>query len=771
MKKLLTTILIVCMGTLVGYAQKYSISGTVKDAENGEDLIGATVFVKEQTNTGAFTNEYGFYSITLPEGDYTIVFRYVGYETVEKPISLKEKQTINMELKLEGQAIDTVQITATLDDENVSSTDMGVLKINPKEIESIPVLFGERDILKTFQLLPGLSSAGDGNSGFYVRGGAIDQNLILLDEAPVYNPSHLLGFFSVFNSDAIKDVTLYKGGAPAEYGGRISSVMDIRMNDGNLKKFSGRGGIGIISSRLTLETPIVKDKASAIVSGRRTYGDLFLKLSRDTTLNQTQLFFYDLNAKANYKINDNNRIFLSGYFGRDAFNFGDQFGFDWGNATGTLRFNHLFSDKLFSNTSLIYSNYNYSFNIGDDENGFGLSSEIEDWNFKQDMTWFANSKHTVKFGGQLIYHDFVPGQLEVGSEVTVTPPVIDPRYALEGALYIQDDWKINKRLNVSAGLRYSLFNNIGPGVAYTFDQEGDILTEERFERGESIAFYTGFEPRFSGRYLLDEVSSLKASYNRGFQYLHLLSNSVSTSPTDVYVPTSNIVKPQIGDQVALGYFRNFKDNAYEFSVEGYYKWLQNQIDYRNGADLILNNSVESELVFGKGRAYGAEFLLRKRKGKLTGWVSYSLARSLRTFDAINDGEEFRARQDRPIDISVTTIYKITPRITASGVFVYYSGEAVTFPSGQYTIDGITVPFYTERNGYRIPDYHRVDLSLSFRIGNNPKWKSTLNVSCFNVYGRENAFTISFQENAAGNTEAVRLALFKQVPSISYDFEF
>ncbi len=771
MYRLLTLILCTLLWASSLSAQKYSISGTVKDGSNGEDLIGATVFIKELTNTGAFTNEYGYYSITIPEGDYTVVFRYVGFEVVEKSVSLTSDQTLNMELALENTAIDTVQITAKLDNENVTSNEMSVLKLNPKEIEAIPVLFGERDILKTMQLLPGVQSAGDGNSGFYVRGGATDQNLILLDEAPVYNASHLLGFFSVFNSDAIKDVTLYKGGGPAQYGGRASSVMDVRMKDGNLKKFSGKGGIGIISSRLTLETPFVKDKGSVMVSGRRTYGDLFLKLSRDTTLNQTQLYFYDLNAKANYKINDNNRIYLSGYFGRDVFKFGDQFGFDWGNSTATLRWNHLFNEKLFSNTSLIYSNYNYSFNIGDDQNGFGLSSQIEDWNLKQDFTWFASSDHQVRFGGQLIHHNFVPGQLEVGSEVTITPPVIDSRYALEGALYVQDEWKVNNRLNIGAGLRWSLFNNIGDGVAYTFDEEGEIASETRYDRWESIAFNQGLEPRISTRYLLDDKSSLKGSYNRNFQYLHLLSNSVSTSPTDVYVPTSNIVKPQIADQVAVGYFRNFKENMFEFSVEGYYKWLQNQIDYKNGADLILNNTVESELVFGEGRAYGLEFLVRKTKGKLTGWASYTLSRSLRTFDAINGGEEFRARQDRPHDVSLTLIYEVTPRITVSGNFVYYSGEAVTFPSGSYEIDGITVPYYTERNGYRVPDYHRMDVGVTFRLNDNPKWKSMLNVSCFNVYGRQNPFTISFQENDMGNTEAVRLALFRQVPSISYDFEF
>lgn len=773
MKNLLSLLALLVLLPGAIWGQKYTLSGTVKDAGNGEDLIGATIFVKELSNVGAFSNEYGFFSLTLPEGDYTAVFRYIGYETQEIPISLSENRSLNIELEESSRAIDTVQITAELGNENVSSSEMSVLRLSPKEVENIPVLFGERDIVKTLQLLPGVKPAGEGNSGFYVRGGSADQNLILLDEAPVYNASHLLGFFSVFNSDALKDVTLYKGGMPAEYGGRVSSVMDVRMKEGNKKGFHGTGGVGIIASRLTLEAPIVKDKGSFIVSGRRTYADLFLKLSQDTTLNSTALYFYDFNAKANYQINDRNRIFASGYFGRDVFSFGDQFGFDWGNATATVRWNHLFSEKVFSNTSFIYSNYGYRFRIGDDKNGFGLSSSIRDFNIKEDLTWLPNPKHTVKFGLQAIYHRFIPGELEVGSEVTITPPEVDSRYAIESAAYIQDDYTLNQRISISYGLRYSLFSNVGPGNAYDFDTEGNITNTETYGDMEVFANSGGFEPRLSARYLIDEKSSVKGSLNRNYQYIHLLSNSVSTSPTDVYVPTSNYVKPQIADQVAVGYFRNFLENKYEFSVETYYKWLQNQIDYRNGADLILNNTVESELVFGKGRAYGLEFLLRKRSGRLTGWFSYTLSRSLRTFEQINEGDEFPARQDRIHDLSLTLVYELTKRTTISTNFVFYTGEAVTFPSGRYDFEGISVPYYTERNGYRFPEYHRLDLGVSVKLRQTEKWKSDLNFSLYNTYARENAFTISFQEDPdnPGTTQAVRLALFKIVPSISYDFEF
>lgn len=758
----------------LGFAQKVTISGTVKDGSNGEDLISATVFVKELEGVGALTNAYGFFSLTVPEGEYTLRVQYVGYEAIEQPLTLAADTSLNLELPPMGTEIETVQITAEQDNQNVTDTRMSVTKLTPKEIETIPVLFGERDILKTMQLLPGVKTAGEGNSGFFVRGGGLDQNLILLDEAPVYNASHLLGFFSVFNSNAIKDVTLYKGGMPAEYGGRASSVMDIKMKDGNSKDFGVSGGIGLIASNLAVEGPIVKDKGSFMVTGRRTYADLFLKLSSDEQLNSSSLYFYDLNAKANYRFSDKDRVFLSGYFGRDNFGFGDDFGFDWGNATGTIRWNHLYNDKLFSNTSVIFSDYNYKFNIGvDEESGFGIESAIQDWNVKQDFNLFANSNNMVKFGGNIIYHDFTPGKLNVTGDLPFNDIEVENKKAFEGAVYLQNDQKIGSRWAASYGLRYSFFNYVGDGTAYTFDPEGNILTTTTYDQLESIQYYGGFEPRASLRFQLDDNSSLKAAYNRNYQYLHLLSNSTTSTPTDIWVPSSNNVKPQIADQIAVGYFRNFKDNMFEFSAEAYYKNLQNQIDYKNGADLLLNNTIESELVYGKGRTYGLELLLKKTSGRLTGWVSYTLSRSLRTFDEINNGEEFSARQDRIHDISVVAMYKLNKKISLSGTWVYYTGDATTFPSGRYVSDGQTVPYYTERNGYRMPDYHRLDLGLTWYLKQTDRFSSDLNFSCYNAYGRENAYSITFQESETDPnvTEAVQLSLFKWVPSVTYNFKF
>ncbi len=754
-------------------AQKYTISGSVMDSESGEDLIGATVLVLELPGTGSLSNEYGFYSITLPEGTYTLRYKYIGYEAIEQVVTLSESRKINAELKPVGQTMEAVEITAQKEDENVTQTEMGVTRLNPKDLEAIPVLFGEKDILKAFQLSPGVKSAGEGNSGFYVRGGGLDQNLILLDEAPVYNASHLLGFFSVFNSDAIKDVTLYKGGMSAEYGGRASSVMDIRMKEGNNRDFGASGGIGLISSRLAVEGPIVKEKGSFIVSGRRTYIDAFLKLSSDESLNSSSLYFYDLNAKANYKISDKDRIFLSGYFGRDNFGFGDEFGFDWGNATGTLRWNHLYSDKLFSNTSLIFSRYSYEFGFGTDDEAFGLESVIQDWNLKQDFTLFHNNALTFKFGGNLIHHRMEPGNLNAGENSSFNSEDAETRFSLEGAVYLQVDHEISQRFSMNYGLRYSFFNYLGAGTAYTFDDKGNILTEETYDDWESIKTYGGLEPRFAARYQLNEDKSIKLSYNRNYQYLHLLSNSTTSTPTDVWVPSTNNIKPQIADQISVGYFHNFHRNMYEFSVETYYKDLQNMIDYRDGADLFVNNTIEAELLFGRGYAYGVEFFLRKRQGRLTGWLGYTLSRTMRQFDGINNGEAFPARQDRIHDIAIVVMYEVSPKVTLSGNWVYYTGDAVTFPSGRYEVENFVVPYYTERNGYRIPDYHRLDLGLTWIRKKTEKFESSWNFSLYNAYGRENAFSIDFQQSETdpATTEAVKLSLFRWVPSVSYNFKF
>jgi len=755
-------------------AQKFTISGTLKDATNGEDLYGGMIKVKELTNVGAISNAYGFFSLTLEKGTYTLIFRSTGFESKETVVELNKDIELKVELDIpkDVQNIEEVEVKAQKENENITGSGMDVTRLDPKDIETIPVLFGEKDIMKTLQLTPGVKGAGEGNAGFFVRGGGADQNLILLDEANVYNASHLLGFFSVFNSDAIKDVSLYKSGIPAEYGGRASSVMDVKMRDGNKKKFGMSGGIGLISSRLTVEAPIVKDKGSFIVSGRRSYADLFLKLSKDTSINQTQLFFYDLNAKANYRLGDKDRIFLSGYFGRDVLGINDAFGFNWGNATGTIRWNHLFSNKLFSNTSIAYSDFDYGFNVGSGEDGFGISSSINDINFKQDFDYFLNSNNKMKFGVNAIYHTFKPGELSGGNS-SFNPIILDTRYGLEAAAYIQNDMKIGSRWSLMCGLRYSAFNLMGDGTAYEFDGNGVLTNSTEYSRGESIALHHGLEPRFSISYILSENNSIKLGYNRNLQYLHRVTNSTTSSPTDIWVPSSNNVLPQLADQIAIGYYQNFNKNMFSFTGEVYYKALQNQIDYRTGASNFLNELIEGEFVYGKGRSYGLELQLQKKKGKFTGWLSYTLSRSLRTFDAIDNGREFSARQDRIHDISLVTMYNLTERVALSAAWIYYTGDAVTFPSGKYELNGTVIPYYTERNGYRMPDYHRLDLGATFYFKEREKFEHNLNVSIYNAYNRENAYTITFQEaeNDPTQTEAVQTTLFKIIPSITYNFNF
>lgn len=767
------------------FSQKVTLSGTIKDKTNGEDLIGVNVLVEEVPGTGAASNVYGFYSISLDPGTYTIIYRYVGYQVIKEQIELKEDLVKNIELSPDSEVLEEFEVTAEKDDQNIKSTEISTIKFNPKEIETIPVLFGEKDILKTVTLLPGVKSAGEGNTGFFVRGGAADQNLILLDEAPVYNASHLLGFFSVFNSDALKDINLIKGGMPSQYGGRVSSVMDIKMKEGNSKGLSMTGGIGTISSKLTIEAPIVKDKGSFIISGRRTYADIFLKLAPDTSIRDSRLYFYDLNLKANYNISDKDRLFLSGYFGRDNFSFKDQFGFDWGNTTGTVRWNHIFNSKLFSNTSLIFSDYNYRINIG--AAGFSFGSSIRDWNFKQDFQWFANDKHNVKFGLNAIYHTFSPGEVDVEADAPISGDDLQKSYGLEGAAYISDEYKVSKLLTVVYGLRYSNYGSMGPGDIYSYDAEGEVTDTNVVASGKFYNWYHNLEPRIAANYIINEVSSLKTSYARNNQYVHLLSNSTSGSPTDIWLPSSGNIKPQQSDQVTLGYFRNFKKNMFEFSVEGYYKWLRNQIDYKTGAELNFNATVEGDLVYGIGKAYGVELLLRKKKGDFTGWIGYTLSRSLRKFDAVNEGSWYPARQDRIHDISIVTMYSFSERVAASASWVYYTGSAVTFPSGKYQMEGVVYNYYTERNGYRMPNYHRLDLGVTiygkqFKTSFDPdtgdeikekkRFQSNWNFSVYNAYARQNAYQINFQENAdTGQTEAVQLSLFKVVPAITYSFNF
>ncbi|MBB3696534.1 TonB-dependent receptor [Flammeovirga yaeyamensis] len=752
---------------------KFTISGQITDGSNGEDLPFATVTVKEQASTGATANTYGYYSLSLPEGDYTIIYQYIGYDKIEKPITLNKNITISLELQPTAKNLDEVVITAEPDDQNVTSNVGSVTKLDAQEIKALPTFGGEVDIIKVMQTQPGVKTSGEGNSGFYVRGGGLDQNLVLLDEAPVYNPSHLLGFFSVFNGDVIKGASLYKGGMMPEYGGRTSSVLDIRMKEGNTKGYNVQGGIGTIASRLTVEGPIVKDKGSFMISGRRTYADLFLGLSSDESLSKSNLYFYDLNLKANYKISEKDRIFISGYFGDDKFGFDNTMGINYGNRTGTVRWNHVFNSKLFSNTSLIYSNYNYEFAFGSGDEKRALESVIEDFNFKQDFTFFASSKHTLKFGVNAIHHKIEPGNLTGGANSGVNSSNAPDKYGIEGAIYIQDEFKITDRFSVNYGIRYSLFQGLGNGTEYEFNDKGEVIGAKEYSDGELMQYYGGWEPRLSANYLINSVSSVKLGYNKNYQYLHMLTNSTSSSPTDTWIMSSNNVKPQEAEQISLGYFRNLKDNMFETSVEVYYKDMNNVIDYKTGANVFLNEYVEGDLVYGVGRAYGAEFMIKKNKGRFTGWLGYTLSRSEQKFDEINQGQWFAARQDRIHDINLVAIYQLSPKVTLSGNFIYYTGDAITFPSGRYEVDGKVVPYYTERNGYRMPDYHRLDLAVTWIRKKTDKFESSWNFSLYNAYGRENAYTIDFRpsEEDPSKTEAVQTSLFKWVPSVTYNFKF
>ena len=771
----LSLLLLLVAGTGFTQPKKHTISGQIKDGANGEDMAFANIVVAELPGTGTVSNEYGFYSITLLAGEYTLKFQVIGYETIEKKISLTDDQRLDVEL---SQAVYTVggkegvKIYGEKEDENITLNEGSVTKVDMQRVKELPAFGGEPDIMKYIVNDAGIKTAGEGNSGFYVRGGGLDQNLILLDEAPVYNPSHLLGFFSVFNGDALKGATVYKGGMPAQYGGRTASVMDIRMKDGNNKKFGVSGGIGILSGRLTVEGPIVKDKGSFIVSGRRTYADLFLPLSGNESFSDSDLFFYDFNVKGNYRINEKNRIYLSGYFGRDKFGFEDEFGINWGNATGTLRWNHLFSDKLFSNTSLIYSNYDYEFAFGVGDNRLGLQSVIEDFNLKQDFSYYLSKDNTLKFGANVIQHNIEPGNLSAGANTGITAEDAELKKGIEAAVYLQNQQDFG-RLNLNYGLRFSYFNAVGPGTMFDFDDDGTLLTSTNVEDGESIEEYSGFEPRFSANYLLDEKSSLKLGYNRNYQYIHLLTNATSSNPTDVWIMSSNNVKPQIADQVSLGYFRNFKNNMFETSAEVYYKDMQNVIDYRNGADVFFNDELEGDLVSGDGEAYGIELSFKKTKGRLVGGVAYTLSRTLRQIDELNDGEKFPARQDRINDITFNGVYKLSDKVSLSGNFIFYTGDAVTYPAGRYVVDGNVVPYYTDRNAGRMPDYHRLDLGVTWYNKKTEKYESNWNFSLYNVYGRENAYSINFQpvEDNPTQTEAVQLSLFRWVPSVTYNFKF
>ncbi|MDZ7741793.1 MAG: TonB-dependent receptor [Bacteroidota bacterium] len=756
-------------------AKTYSISGHVVDKYTGEDLLGATIYI-EEINAGTVTNDYGFYSISLEPGNYTIRYSFIGYENEVKEINLKNDIVLDVELRSAEHQLDEVVITGEALNNNVTKAEMSVTKMDVKTIKQIPALMGEVDVIKAIQLLPGVQTAAEGSSGFSVRGGSIDQNLILLDEAVVYNPSHLMGFFSVFNNDAIKDVKLYKGDIPAAHGGRLSSLLDVRMKDGNLKHFIGTGGIGTISSRFTFEGPLEKDKASFIISGRRTYADIFLAFSNDENLRDNKIYFYDLNAKVNYKIDDNNRIFASLYYGKDVFK-NDDFGMGWGNQTETIRWNHLFGKKLFSNFTLIRSVFDYYLGVPEGEaSSFRWDAVMRDYSLKADFSYFPDSKNKIKFGLVSTFHNFQPGSaVGLGGASFFNQYTVPKNYAIESGIYLSNEQSIDEKWTLKYGLRFSLFNNIGRGVIYNYDREYVKIDSTVYPSGEIFNTYSGLEPRLGVTYLLNERSSIKASYSRNFQYIHLATNSTAGTPLDVWFPSSPNVKPQIGDQFALGYFRNFRGNTIETSMEAYYKFNQHAIDFKDHAELLLNKEFEGELRFGEAWSYGMEFLVKMQLKKLNGWISYTLSKSERRIPEINNGKAYRSPYDRPHDISVVLNYQINERWLIGANWVYMTGQPVTFPTGRFEYGNVIAPVYSSRNEYRLPDYHRLDLSVSLKGKQKPgrKWQGEWNFSLYNAYGRKNPWVINFEQEPGNpdQTYAESTYLFGIVPSITYNFHF
>lgn len=770
------TLLLTIKNTNAGEPQNVSagpvISGYIKDSSSGETLIGAAIYVKE-LKTGTISNVYGFYSLSIPKGEYTLTISYMGYEQVTLKMHIDHNITKNIELNPNNTTLKEIVITDRRVDEHVRDAQMGSVKMNTEAIKKVPALMGEVDILKTLQLLPGIQNTAEGFSGFSVRGGSADQNMIMLDEATVYNASHLMGFFSVFNSDAIKDMTIYKGDIPAHYGGRLSSLLDIRMKDGNSKKFQGSGGIGTISSRLTLEVPVVNDRSSVMISGRRTYADMFLPLAKDTLLHNNKLYFYDLNLKANYTIDKKNRIFISGYYGRDVFSFRDLFDMSWGNSTQTLRWNHIFNDKLFINTSLISSGYDYKMDINQGLSSYVWNAQIKDYGIKTDFSWYANTSNTVRFGYNGYHHTFDPGNVRDRNNENLVSQ--SRNKSLEHILYVSNEQKMGEKITLAYGIRYTMYQNIGKTMVYTYDDNYNAVDSTLYEKGKIYHTNMGLEPRFSAAYLINSKTSVKGSYSRTRQYVQLASNSAAGMPIDMWFPSSPNVKPQISDQGSVGYFRNLNDNLLELSVETYYKHMQNQIDFKDNAEIYFNEKLEGEIRTGEAISYGAEFMIRKQTGSLTGWISYTYSKAQRCINGINNDNWYNAGHDKPHNLSVVLAYDITERINIGTAWLYTSGAPVTLPTGKWEHANMTIPSYSERNSYRLPSYHRLDVSVTIQMNKKPdaKIKNELNISCYNVYNRKNPFTIFFEADKENpnRMKAYQMSMFGIVPSVTWNFKF
>ena len=771
--------------------EKVTISGTVYDNQTNETLIGVSIYFPE-LSTGTTTNEYGFYSLTIPKSTYKIQVSYLGFTTINKSINLTQKITKDFKLSESSESLNEIVIETDIEKLNIKTPQMSVNKLTSATIKQIPVVLGEADIIKSLILLPGVTSAGEGASGFNVRGGAADQNLILLDEAIVFNSSHLFGFFSVFNPDVVKDVKLYKGGIPARFGGRLSSVLDIYQKEGNSKDFNFTGGIGLVSSRLLAEGPIEKEKSSFVVAGRASYAHLFLPLFN----NDNKAYFYDVNSKVNYRFNDRNNVFLSTYFGKDVFGVNESFINDYGNNVLNLRWNHLFSEKIFSNLSLIYSDYFYGLTL--DFVGFEWDSGITNFNVKYDFKHYLNEKFTLSYGINNIYSKFNPGEIVPNREDSgIQPQKLIDKYANEFAAYIATEHRINNKLALEYGIRFSHFTRLGQEELNTYENDNPVLYNQEFKRYESaeaagvnkyqrsdvLASFQSFEPRFSLSYLINDETSVKMSYNRMVQYLHLLSNTSSPTPLDIWTPSGPFIKPQLLNQFAIGYFKSIQDGSYSLETEAFYKDIENRIDYINGANLVANNEIETVILNGQARAYGLEILLKKNEGNFKGWLAYTLSKSEQQTPGrsenepgINAGEWYNTPFDKTHDISLNGSYEVSKKWTFNANFLFQTGQPTNYPVGQYEISGLNVPIYDDnrRNADRLPAYHRLDISATLTPDKNKNrtWQGEWVFGIYNVYGRQNAASINFRQNReTRRNEAVQTSIFGLVPSVTYNFKF
>lgn len=766
------------------YAQeRVTINGYIRDADNGEELLGVTIYFPA-LKAGTVTNDYGFYAITVPGGRYDIRFSYMGYKEELRTLDLRHDTTLNLTMQPDAQVMEEVVIEEKPLDENVVAVQMSKHSLNMNQVRKLPALFGEIDIIKNIQMMPGVITAGEGNSSFFVRGGSADENLILIDEAPVYDPSHLFGLFSVFNADVIKDSELYKGGIPARFGGRLSSILEVRTKDGNNRNFEVSGGIGTMASRLAVEGPIVKEKSSFIVSARRSYVDLILKAAGE----KNSVLFYDVNAKVNWKSNNQNRFFVAFYAGRDVFNFEQNFGFGWGNRTGTFRWNHLFNDRLFSNTSVIVSNFDYSLELRDAVQGFRWVSDLQEYSLKNDLSYSLNTRSELSFGYHLTGRRFSPGEISPNSTESIFDVVkLQHLYALDHGIYVSNLQHLSDRITLDYGARLSIFQSVGPGDVYLYEDPKDNIDIHRtdtlhYDRWEGIRTYVRAEPRFSLRYLLKQSQSLKFSYNRMVQNTHLISSGTAPVPFNTWNPSSYYLQPQMADQVAAGYFRNFSNNAYEFSAEGYYKDFTNVTDFADNAALFFNEDLSTEYRQGDAWAYGLEFFLNKKEGRLTATLSYTWSKTVRKIEGVNHGIEFPANHDRRNVVNVQAVYDVSQKWSFGGTFTYSTGRPLTLPAGRYEYGDYNPDVLTARNAYRLPAFHRLDLSATLNPRKNAgrRWKGQWVFSIYNVYNRKNPFTIytRVKQDKDGNIlgdgtekEARLIYLFPVLPSVTYNLKF